>query len=146
LPVERLDGRGVREAGGEGGGAELGCAAAWRQDGADGDVFDEGGVEGGALEEGAEGAVEEVGGCGVFEAAFAALCDGGSESAGYDDLELLCQMMLRCLGGDVRMRLSRHVMLDRCSHGERSCSANGLLQAVLMKARLDHQRTSSGFF
>jgi hypothetical protein len=40
-----------------------------------------------ALDEGFEGAVEEVGGVRVFEAAFAAFCDGGTEGAGYDDLE-----------------------------------------------------------
>jgi hypothetical protein len=87
LPVDRLCGCGYGKAGGEGGGAELGGSTAGSEDGADGDVFDEFGVDAGALDEGFEGADEEVRrGC-VFEAAFAAFCDGGSESTCYDNLE-----------------------------------------------------------
>lgn len=54
LAVETLCGRGDGEAGGEGGGAELGCATAGGQDGADGDVLDEGGVDAGLRDHGFE--------------------------------------------------------------------------------------------
>lgn len=39
--------------------------------------------------------MEEIGGVRVFEAAFAAFCDGGAEGAGYDDLESNLLVMVR---------------------------------------------------
>jgi len=86
LSVQRFDGCGDGEASGEGGSPEFGCAASWSEDGANGDVFNEVGIDFGAGDEGGEGVVEEVGGGGVFEAAFAAFSDGGAEGAGDDDL------------------------------------------------------------
>lgn len=86
LAVDRLDGRAGGEAGGERRGAELGGAAAGGKDGADGDVLDEGGVDGGAGREGLEGVHEQVGGGGVFEQAFAAAGEGRAEGAGDDDV------------------------------------------------------------
>jgi hypothetical protein len=86
LSVQRFGGCGGREARGESGCAEFGCAAAWGEDGADGNVFDEVGVDTGALDEGFVGAVEEVGCLRVLEAAFSALGESGTESAGYDNL------------------------------------------------------------
>jgi hypothetical protein len=94
LAVQGLDGRGYWEAGGQRGCAELGCTAAWGEDGADGDVFDQGGVDAGAFNEGFEGAVEEVGALCVFEAALAALGEGGAEGTGYDDLGVGVSMCL----------------------------------------------------
>jgi hypothetical protein len=87
LSVQRLDGGCDRESGSESGGAELGCATAGGEDGADSDVFDEVGVDFGALDEGFEGAAEEVGGLRVFEASFAAFGEGGAKGACNDDLE-----------------------------------------------------------
>ena len=86
MSVQRFDGCGCWEAGSEGSGTELGCAASWSEDGADSDVFDEVGVDAGALEERFVGAMEEVGGLRVFEAAFSALGEGSAEGAGNDDL------------------------------------------------------------
>jgi hypothetical protein len=86
LPVQALDGGSDGEAGCEGSGAELGCATAGGEDGADGDIFDELGVDAGAFDQSLEGAVEKVGRLGVFETTFATLCDGRAEGAGYDDL------------------------------------------------------------
>jgi hypothetical protein len=86
LSVQALCGGGGREACGQSGSAEFRCAAAGSEDGADGYVFDEVGVDAGALDEGFVGAVEEVGGLCVFEAAFSAFCNGGAEGACYDDL------------------------------------------------------------
>ena len=88
LAVQRLDSGSYWEAGGQRGCAELGGTASWGEDGADGNVFNEGGVDAGAFNEGLEGAVEEVGALGVFEAALAALGKGGAEGACYDDLEV----------------------------------------------------------
>jgi hypothetical protein len=86
LPVQALCGGCGREAGGEGCGAEFGCAASWGENGADGDVFDEVGVDARALDEGFVGAVEEVRCLGVFEATLSALGEGGTERAGYYNL------------------------------------------------------------
>jgi hypothetical protein len=86
LPVQALCCGCGREASGEGGGAELGCTASWGEDSANSNVFDEVGIDAGALDEGLVGAVEEVGCLGVFEATLSALCDGGTECAGYDNL------------------------------------------------------------
>ena len=86
LSVQALDGGTNGEAGRKGSSTELGCTAARGEDGADGDVFDELGVDTGALDEGLEGAVEEVGGLGVFEATLATLCDGCAEGACYYNL------------------------------------------------------------
>jgi len=60
LSVQRFDGCCGWEAGGEGSGTEFGCATSWGEDGTDGDVFDEVGVDAGALEERFVGPVEEV--------------------------------------------------------------------------------------
>jgi hypothetical protein len=87
LPVEGFDGCRHGKAGCEGGGPELCCTAAGGKDGADGNVFDKGGVDAGAFNQGLKGTMEEVGSSGVFETAFATLCDGGAEGAGNDDLE-----------------------------------------------------------
>jgi hypothetical protein len=86
LSVQALDGRRRRNTRGQRGGAELGGAAAGREDAADGDVFDQRGVDVGAREEAGEGGVEEVGAGCVFERAAAAFCEGGADGAGYDDL------------------------------------------------------------
>jgi hypothetical protein len=86
LPVQALCCGCGREAGGEGCRAEFGCAASWGEDGADSNVFDEVGINAGALDESFVGAVEEVGCLRVFEAALSALGDGGTKRAGYDNL------------------------------------------------------------
>lgn len=86
MPVQALCCGCGREAGGEGCGAELGCATSWGEDSANSNVFDEVGIDAGALDEGLVGAVEEIGCLGVFEATLSALCDGGTECAGYDNL------------------------------------------------------------
>jgi len=86
LPVQALDGCGDGEAGCKGCSAEFCCASTRGKDGADGNVFDKAGVDTGALDEGLEGAVQEVGALCVFEATLATLCDGSAESAGDDDL------------------------------------------------------------
>ena len=86
LPVQALNSSGGREAGSKGGSTELGCAAAWSEDSTDGDVFDELGVDAGALNEGFVSAVEEVSCLCVFEATLATLCEGCAKRAGYDDL------------------------------------------------------------
>jgi hypothetical protein len=91
LPVQRFGGCGDGEAGGEGSGAELGSSAAGCEDGTDGDVFDEVGIDFRALEEGFESAVEEVGGGGVFETAFATFSYCSAEGACYDNLKISCQ-------------------------------------------------------
>ena len=67
---------------------------AWRKDSTDSDVFDEIGIDLRALEEGLEGAVEEVGCLRVFEAAFSTFRDGCAESAGYDNLSRTVSQML----------------------------------------------------
>jgi hypothetical protein len=86
LPVQALCCGCGREASGEGCGAEFGCATSWGEDGADGDVFDEVGVDARALDKSFVGAVEEVGCLGVFEAALLALGEGCTERTGYDNL------------------------------------------------------------
>lgn len=100
LPVYALCGRGDGEAGGERGGAELGGTASGGEHGADGDVLDEVGVDAGALDEGFEGAVEEVRRGRVFEAAFAALGDGRAEGACYDDLGTVRMGIKVCIQGN----------------------------------------------
>lgn len=55
LSVEGLDGGCFRETGNEGGGAVFGCAGAGGEDVADGDVFDEVGVNFRAGDDGFEG-------------------------------------------------------------------------------------------
>lgn len=94
MAIERADAGCDGESGGDGCGAEFGGSAAWGEDAADCNVFDEVGVDPRAGDYGFEGADEEVGGLGVFEAAFAAFCEWGAEGAGYDDLE-------RCLLADM---------------------------------------------
>lgn len=86
MPVQALCCGSGGESGGKGCSAELGCATAWSEDGADSDVFNEVGVDAGALDEGLVGAVEEVGRLCVLEAALSALCDGCAERARYDNL------------------------------------------------------------
>lgn len=86
LPVQRLDGGRAREASGESGSAELGGSTAGSKNIAHSDVFDEGGVDSRALDEALESSDEEVSAGGVFEAATAALCDGGAEGCGDDDV------------------------------------------------------------
>jgi hypothetical protein len=61
LSVQRLDGGCDGKSGGEGSGAEFGGSTTGGEDGTDGDVFDEAGVDLGALNQGFEGAGEEVG-------------------------------------------------------------------------------------
>lgn len=86
MPIQALDGCSDGETSCEGGGAEFSCSTAWGEDGANGDVFDELGVDAGALYQGFEGAGEEVGALGVLEATLATLCDGCSERTSNDDL------------------------------------------------------------
>lgn len=86
LSVEALGGGCDGEAGGEGCCAELGCTATGCEDGSDGDVFDEVGIDARTLDEGFEGAGQEISGGCVFESAFAAFGDGCSEGACYNDL------------------------------------------------------------
>jgi hypothetical protein len=86
LPVQTLDSSRSREASGKSGSTELGSAATWSEDSTDGDVFDELGVDAGALDEGFVSAVEEVSCLCVFETTLAALCEGCAKRAGYDNL------------------------------------------------------------
>jgi hypothetical protein len=88
LPVQALDSCGDREASCERSCAELSGSAARGENGANGNVFDELGIDARALDEGLEGAVEEVGALGVLEATRATLCDGSSEGAGDDYLRM----------------------------------------------------------
>ena len=86
MSVEGPDGGSIWETSSEGCGAELsGTATAWK-DGTDSDVLDEGRVDLGALDEGLEGADEEVGSWGVLESSFSALGEWSAESAGNDDI------------------------------------------------------------
>lgn len=67
-------------------GTELGGASTGRKDGADSNVFNEGRVDLGALDECLESSSEEICSCCILESALAALGEGCSESASYDDL------------------------------------------------------------
>ena len=83
-----------------------------RQHGADGDVFDERGIDLGAGDERLQAVHEQVGGRGVFERAFAAFGEGGAQRAGHDDI-------IGCVveeggaapgGGDVRGELGETLL------------------------------------
>ena len=86
LAVEGVDGSGDGEAGDQGSGTHLGGTTAGGKDGADNDIFDELGLDLGALKDAFQGTGQEVRGKGVLEGALAALGDGRPESAGDDDL------------------------------------------------------------
>lgn len=68
-------------------GTELSSSTTGGENGADRDIFDEAGVDLGALDEGLEGTEEEIGSGGVLEATLSTLGDGCAESASYDDLD-----------------------------------------------------------
>jgi len=110
LPVQRLAGCCDGKSGSESSGAKLGGSSAWRKDSTDSDVFDEIGIDLRALEEGLEGAVEEVGCLRVFEAAFAALSDWGAEGACYDDL-------WKTLSAWSHSRIRRRIATERATRG-----------------------------
>lgn len=78
LPVQALDSRADGEPSRESSGTELGGSTAGRENTANCDIFDDGRVDFGTLEESFEGAYEQVGGVCVFEAAFAAFCEGSA--------------------------------------------------------------------
>jgi len=86
LAIQAPHGRGVGEPSREGGGAELGGAAAGRQHGADGDVLHELGVDARARDQGLERADDEVRGGRVLEAALAALGEGRAQRRRDDDV------------------------------------------------------------
>lgn len=86
LPVQALNGCGDGEAGGEGSGTKLSGTSTGGKDRADSDVLDKVGVDSRALDEGLEGAVEEVGALGVLEAALSTLGDGCTKSTCNNDL------------------------------------------------------------
>jgi hypothetical protein len=69
---------------------ELGSSTSWCKYSANGNVFDELGVDLGALDKGLECAGEEIGRLGVFETTLTALSEGSAESACYNDL-VSCQ-------------------------------------------------------
>lgn len=109
LPVEGAHGHGLGEAGDQAGGAHLGGAATGGEDGADGDVFDEGRVDLGAVENPPQRAGYKVGGHGVFEAALAALGKGGAEAGCYDDLRWVWGVSMSFL-------LLGYMLAGRCAH------------------------------
>lgn len=82
------------EPGGEGCSAELGSSSTRCEDGTNGDVFNEAGVDFGAFDEGLEGASEEVGGLGVFETTLSTLGEGSAKGACYDDLPIVSAVLL----------------------------------------------------
>jgi hypothetical protein len=89
LPVQALDRGGRWESGCKSCTTELGGATTWCKHTPDGNIFDEGGIDLGALDECLEGTVEEVStGC-VFETTLSTLGEGGTEGACYDDLGTL---------------------------------------------------------
>jgi hypothetical protein len=92
LAIERPDGCGDGESSCDGSGTKFSGTTAWGKHAADSNVLNEVGVDAGAVDEGFEGADEEVGGLGVFETAFAAFGEGSAESAGhYDIIRMLLQ-------------------------------------------------------
>jgi hypothetical protein len=73
LTVQRMHSSTIREARSQSRSTELGGAAAGRQYTANGDIFDQRGIDFGTLDQCFKGSVEEVGGGCVFEASFASL-------------------------------------------------------------------------
>ena len=86
MSVQTPDGCGGWEAGGESGCPELGRPSTRRQHIADGDIFNESGIDACSLKESLECTDEEIGGGGVFETTFAASGEGSPESSGDDNL------------------------------------------------------------
>ena len=86
MAVQGAHARRRRKAGGQGRGAELGCARARAQDVAYTDVFDEVGVDAGSLDQGLQGAVQQVRGVCVFETTLAAFCESCAQRAGHYDV------------------------------------------------------------
>lgn len=86
LAVERADGSRLGETSVQAGGAHLGSATAGSQDGSDGDVLDEGGVDLGALNDGLEDASHQVGGGGILESALATAGEGSAASGGDNNI------------------------------------------------------------
>ena len=101
LPVKRPHGRRGREAGDQASGAHLGGTTAGGEDGADADIFDQAGVDLGAVDDALQGAGHEVGGLGVLEAALAAFCERRPQACRDDDVVgvLLQELRLAAGGG-----------------------------------------------
>lgn len=86
MSVQRLDSSCNRETGSESSSAELGSAATGCKDSTDGNVFNELVVNLGALNEGLESSMEEVGRLSIFETSLSALGEWSTEGTCYDDL------------------------------------------------------------
>jgi hypothetical protein len=113
LSVQALDCGGSWEAGCESSSTELSGSTTWCKHTSDCDIFDEGGINLGALDQGLEGTVEEVRASCVLEATFTTLGEGGAEGAGYDDLRASLGIVLP--PGRVMIKLTSSAFLERMS-------------------------------
>lgn len=86
LSVETLDGGGFRKTSDKSGGTELSGATARRKNGPNRDILDQVGVNLALVNNSLEDTGQHVGGGGVLKATLSTLGEGGTESAGYDDI------------------------------------------------------------
>ena len=86
LSVETLDSGGLRETSDKSGGTEFGGTATRREDGTNGDILNEIGVNLALLNDSLKDTGQHVGGGSVLEATLSALGERRTQSAGYDDI------------------------------------------------------------
>lgn len=86
LTVQGLDRSSLGEASDEGSGTELSSTTTGRQDGADGDILDDVGVDAALVDHGLEDTGEQVSSSGVLEATLATLGQGSPQSTCHDNI------------------------------------------------------------
>jgi hypothetical protein len=97
LAVEGADGRGVGQAGHEGGGAHLGSATTGGQHLTHAHILHQRRVDARSLEQAPQRAGHQVGGRSVLEATLATLGEGGAEAGRHDNLEFCGVIMTASL-------------------------------------------------
>lgn len=86
MSVQALDGGSLGETSNESSSTELGGTGTRCKDGTDSNVFDDLGIDTGAVDQTLEDTSEDIGGGGILEATLAGFGDGGTEGTGDDDV------------------------------------------------------------